>query len=627
MPGGYAGKIIFVDLTAGTIKEETPPEGLYRDFIGGTGLGVRILYERIKPKSDPLGPGNMLGFVTGSLTATPTPGSGRFMVVCKSPLTGGWADSNCGGSLGPELKAAGYDAVFFSGIAPEPVYLSISSGKAELRDASHLWGKDTYETDDLLRQELGEARVKVACIGPAGEMCSLIASIIHDQGRAAGRSGVGAVMGSKRLKAIAVSGNQKVPVADAERLRTVSRDFAASLRESSFQQGLAKAGTGADLSFLVSIHDSPVKNWNLSGLEAMPTCENLDGANMDGYKLESYGCQSCPVRCGAVVQIKDGPFATTGKVHRPEYETLAALGNLCLIDNVESVIKANDICNRYGLDTIAAGNVIAFAMECYEKGLIGKETTDGIELTWGNAEALIALLEKIVRREGFGAVLADGSEKAAARIGKGAEQYAMHVHGQGLPYHDPRSNPAQGTGYMADANPSCHMGTNATISLERGRALAPDPALQVPKLEVYGDYDGKGPMYAIGAEYYQLFSSCGLCALLLINTTPLAELVSAVTGWDFSWVEGLKAGRRILTLRQAFNAREGLLPQDFQLPERVTRARSVGTALEIKIDFDALKNGYFAAMRWDLTSGKPYRQTLVELGLDELTGDLWKEAT
>ncbi|GAI21169.1 unnamed protein product, partial [marine sediment metagenome] len=229
---------------------------------------------------------------------------------------------------------------------------------------------------------------------------------------------------------------------------------------------------------------------------------------------------ACPVRCGAIIQVKEGPFATKGEVHRPEYETLAALGALCLNDSVESVIRANEICNLYGLDTMAAGSVIAFAMECYENDLISQKDTDGIELTWGNAEAVIAVLEKMARREGFGAVLADGVEKAAERIGKGSEKYAMHIHGQGLPYHDPRVNPCQGTGYLADADPSRHMPTQGTISLEQGGSLGSDPALQVPKLDVYGDYKSKGQMYAIGAEFYQLFSSSGLARYFTISAMP-----------------------------------------------------------------------------------------------------------
>jgi len=624
MSGGYTGKILFVDLTAGTIREESPPESIYRDFIGGTGLGVRILYERMKPKADPLGPENILGFVTGPLTATPTPGSGRFMVVAKSPLTGAWAEANSGGFWGPELKWAGYDGVFVSGASPKPVYLLLSGGKAELRDASHLWGKDTNETDDILQQELGKPQARVACIGPAGEACSLISGIVNERGRIAARSGVGAVMGSKRLKAVVVRGAKKISVAEPENFKSAREDYSKRLKDSKFQRRLTAAGTGGSTSFLLSIGDCPTKNWNSTGTESMPTCANLDSANMDKYKLQSYGCNACPVRCGAIIQVKEGPFATKGEVHRPEYETLASLGALCLNDSVESVIRANEICNLYGLDTMATGNAIAFAMECYENGLIGKKDTDGIELTWGNAEAVVALAEKMAKREGFGAVLADGVEKAAERIGKGAEKYAMHVHGHRLPYHDPRNNPCKGTIYIADAQPAGHMETEGTGMLERGIPLSSDPRLQSPGLEVYGDYDKKGQMYTAGIAYYQLLSSAGLCALYAIAfAVPVAELMAPVTGWDLGWEEGLKAGRRIMTLRQAFNAREGLPPGEFKLPKRLTAPQSVGPAAGAEVDFDALKQGYFEAMGWDIESGKPHRQTLIDLGLDELTKDLW----
>jgi len=624
MPGGYTGRILFADLTTGTIKKEAPSDSVYRDFIGGTGLGIRMLYEHMKPKADPLGPENVLGFVTGPLTATPTPGSGRFTVVTKSPLTGAWADANAGGFWGPELKWAGYDGVFISGASPKPVYLFISGDKAEIRDASHLWGKDANETDDILQRELGKPQARVACIGPAGEACSLISGIVNERGRIAARSGVGAVMGSKRLKAVVVRGDKKkIAVAEPEKLKSVREVFTKKLKNSQFHQGLTAAGTGGGTSFLLSIGDCPTKNWNATGTESMPTAANLDSANMDKYKLKSYGCHTCPVRCGAIIQTKEGPFATNGEVHRPEYETLAALGTLCLNDSVESVIRANEICNLYGLDTMAVGNVIAFAMECYENGLIDKRDSDGIELTWGNAEAVVSLAEKIAKREGFGAVLADGVEKAAERIGKGAEKYAIHVHGHRLPYHDPRNSPSKGTIYMADAQPAAHMDTEGTALLEQGIALGSDPLLQPIKLEAYGDYGSKGPMYATGAAYYQLLSSAGLCSLYTVAfAVPVVELIAPVTGWDFSWEEGLKAGRRILTLRQAFNSREGLSPAEFKLPERVTAPQAVGPAAGAKVNFNALKKGYFEAMGWDIKSGKPYRQTLIEMGLDQLASDL-----
>jgi aldehyde:ferredoxin oxidoreductase len=289
------------------------------------------------------------------------------------------------------------------------------------------------------------------------------------------------------------------------------------------------------------------------------------------------------------------------------------------------VIKANEICNLYGMDTIAVGTVIAFAMEYFENGLIQLGETDSIDLTWGNGNAVVALTEKIARREGFGEVLADGVKRAAERIGKGSEKYSMHVSGRSLPYHDPRLSPWLGTNYIADAQPACHMGPQGTALLEQGMALGSDPLLQSLKLSVYGDYDRKGEIYATGAEYFQLFSSSGMCALYsMAFAVPVVELIGPVTGWTVDWEEGLRIGKRILTLRQAFNAREGITPAEFKLPKRVMEPQSAGPAAGVRVDFETLKRGFFEAMGWSMENGKPNRQTLVDLNLNALTGDLWE---
>jgi aldehyde:ferredoxin oxidoreductase len=626
MLGGYAGKILFVDLSKGSIREELLPEPVYRQFVGGYGLGIRILYEKMKARVAPLGEENMLGIVTGVLTATSVPGSGRYGVVTKSPLTGAWSESNAGGTFGPEIKTAGYDALFFSGISPRPVYLLIREGKAELRDASGLWGKDTYETEECIQNETGDNKLKVACIGPAGEAKSLLAGIVNERGRIAARGGAGAVMGSKNLKAIAVrGGTHKMGIAHRDRLKETQSRFLSVIKASDFAKGLTAAGTGGALSFLVSIGDSPVKNWQLTGTDSMPTAAKLDSANMDKYKKSVYACQACPIRCGAIIEQREGPFAIPGETHRPEYESISALGSLLMNDNLEAVIKANDICNRYGIDTISTGTAIAFAMECYENGLITKENTDGTELTWGNADAIVALTEKIAKREGFGAVLADGPTIAAERVGKGSEKYAVAIRGKGLPFHDPRMSPAGGSAFIADSNPGHHMNSQITGMLENGAPIGSDPALQAPKMNPFADFDQKGPIYAIGFAYHQLLDDAGMCALYTVNTTPpeLAELISDVTGWDFGWDEALKAGRRVLTLRQAFNAREGITPDQFDLPERIkNEPLPVKSGAPPKIDYQTLKAGYFEAMGWDIKTGLPSEKILTDLGLASLTRDL-----
>jgi aldehyde:ferredoxin oxidoreductase len=601
--------LLFVDLTEGVVREERLPEKVYREFVGGNGLGIRILYERMKPGIDALGPENILAFVVGALTGTAASGSGRHMIVTKSPLTGAWAESNSGGTLGPELKNAGYDAVLFSGISPHPVYLTITDGRAELRDASGLWGRDTYETQQLLQQRGGAER-RIACIGPAGEAMSLLAGIVSEGGRLAARNGVGAVMGAKRLKAIAISST--VPTILPSRPQQFGRameQFQALIENNEFAKGLAATGTGGGISLLVSIGDAPLKNWQLSGLDALPSITNLDGGNMDKYKVRSYGCYACTISCGAIIKQEKGPFAIKDPMHRPEYQSIAALGGMLMNDNLEAVIKANDICNRCGIDTVGVGGTIAMAMECYENGLLTVEDTDGIALNWGDAKAIVAMVEKVARREGFGAVLADGTEKAAERIGKGAEMYAVAIRGKTLPNHDPRMSPSLGAANIADANPAHHMDSLISDRLAQGAPIGADPALRIPKENPFA-------AQALGSAYHQLLNAAGLCSLYTINTTPppVAELIAGATGWDFSWQEALAAGRRILTLRQAFNVREGLRPEDFELPKRIT-----ATA---KVDYASLRNGYFAEMGWDPKSGRPSSQSLTDLSLSELTSDL-----
>jgi aldehyde:ferredoxin oxidoreductase len=621
MPYGYAGKLLFVDLSAGSLEEETPDEATYRKWIGGTGLGVKVLMERTKPGFDPLGPENVLAFTSGPLTATGVYGGGRYTVATKSPLTGAWADSSSGGFWGPELKKAGYDGVFFAGTSTRPVCLVIDAGKAQLIDAGDLWGKDSYDTDDLLQERLGDpGSWRIACIGPAGERCSRLAGIVNEKGRLAARSGVGAVMGSKKLKAVAVRGSKsvRIKVADPAGLKAVQKDYGEALKNSPFHQGLTAVGTGGGTSFLLSIGDCPADNWSTTGTDALPDCGNLDSAKMDAYKLESYGCSTCPVRCGALVQVKEGPFATA-ELHRPEYETLAALGPMCRNANVEAVMRANELCNRYGLDTMGVGGAVAFAMECYDKYLIDKKDTDGLELGWGKADALVALVEAMGKGEGFGALLADGAKFAAERIGKGSEQYAMHVAGRAVPYHDPRMAPSSGTFYIADAQPAQHMGPQGMAVLEQGAPLGTDGLLQPGDSgELFADYHKKGEIYVRGAAYFQLLSSSGLCGLYgQFYTPPVVELMRPVTGWDMDWREGLEIGRRILTLRQAFNAREGIRPEDFRLPKRFEAPLGVGPAAGQSAPFETLRTRYFEAMGWDPKSGRPAANTLAELGIDE----------
>lgn len=606
MTGGYVGKLLFVDLSDGTITEEALDETLSRNFLGGYGIGAKVLYDRMKPGVDPLGPENILGFMTGPLTGTPALIGSRYVVVAKSPLTGGWGDANSGGYFGPALKAAGYDGVFFFGQSEQPVYLVIVEGKAELRDASGLWGKDTTETDDLLTAELGK-KANFAYIGPAGERLSLISGIINDKGRAAARSGLGAVMGSKKLKAIAVKGKMPIPVADAEKTKALRRQYTNALKENAFAQLLSKYGTAGITEGSAMSGDSPVKNWAGAGVTDFPTASKISDDAVIAYEEKKFGCWHCPIACGGHVTIKEGPFAVTDG-HKPEYETLSMFGSLMLNDNVESITKINDVCNRAGLDTISAGSAISFAIECYENGVLTKEDTEGLELTWGNAEAIVALTEKIARREGLGDLLADGIQQAARKIGKGAEQYAIHVGGQEVPAHDPKFNPGLGMAYVLDATPARHT-----------QACAPAGGLDIKERD-HLDYTGRGEDQSNAVNITHVVNAAGLCLFghMCLNAQSIPDFLTAITGRTYTMADCLELGERIGTLRHLFNLREGLNPLDRPMHARLIGDPPLteGPLKDATLDMDQMVGDYLKMMDWDPKTTVPSPEKLAALGLE-----------
>jgi len=608
------GKILFVDLSKGELKDEALDEKLCRDFIGGYGIGARIIYSRQKAGVDPLGPDNILGFMTGPLTGSPALSGTRYTVVGKSPLTGTWGDANSGGYFGPHLKFAGYDGIFFTGISAKPVYLFIKDGQAELRDATHLWGKDSFETEDIIRAELGK-KVEVVCIGQSGENLSLIAAVMNNKGRAAGRSGIGAIMGSKKLKAIAVTGNIKIPLADEKRAKEIRGECLGKL-----QQPLAvifrNFGTPAFTAQFAHNGDSPVKNWGGVGIVDFPHAELIDLIPVMEHQSKKFACYRCLFGCGGLMKAGE-EYSYAEGAHKPEYETLCMFGTNCLNTNLESIIKANDICNRYGLDTISAGATIAFAIECYENGIITKADTDGIEMTWGNHKSIVAMTEKLAKREGFGAVLADGVKVAAEKIGKGSEKYAIHIHGQELPAHDPKLGYFYQTTYRLDATPARH-----TQGSEGGAppGLLPDFDKE--------SFSGRGEAHKIGSNFNHIVNSAGMC-MFMAMTLPAADVVtefmSAVTGWDMTMGELLKTGERISNLRQAFNIREGLNPLQFKVPDRVLGRppQKEGPVAGVTVDEDTMVKEYLAVMDWDAKTAKPSKKKLQELGLEDVVKDLW----
>ena len=597
MSGGYMGKILLVDLSNGAIKEEVLDEKICRDFIGGYGIGARILYSRQKAGVDPLGPENILGLITGALTGTPVPTGARYVVVAKSPLTGGWGDANSGGDFGPYLKFSGFDAVFFTGISPKPVYLLIDEGKAQLKDAGYLWGKDAYETEDALMAEYGK-QSRVACIGPGGEKISLVASIMTDHGSAAGRSGLGAVMGSKKLKAVVARGTMEVPIADKAAVQSLRMEKIKALRN--VIEGMHKYGTSAGAYDAAHSGDSPVKNWGGVGVIDLPDRSGLHRDVIAAHVERLSGCWHCPIACKAILKAGEGEYKYAAGCRRVEYETAAAFGVNCGNSNTESLSMVTDICNRAGIDTISAGTIISFAIELYENGILTKEDTDGIDLKWGNHQAIVAMTEKLANREGLGDILADGVKKAADKIGKGAEKYAVHIGGQELGMHDPKlplMGPMPSARYQMDATPGRH-------TQDFGPSVFRGHIVNVAGLCMFSGYG-----YMPGPE----------------NERQQLGAINAVTGFNYSWAELLQAGERVLNIRHAFNLREGINELKWPVHPRIVGKppQTVGPLAGVTADIEAQVYWCLGALDWDRVTTKPSKAKLLSLGLDDVAKDLW----
>jgi len=619
--GGTRGRILRVDLDEGTARIEAIGDRLYLDYLGGYGLGCYLVYRSQPPGVDPLGPHNSLGFFTGLLTGTGGITTNRYVVVGKSPKTGGWGDANAGGSFGPMMKAAGLDGILVTGTSAKPVHIVYAQGKAAVLPAEDWWGLDTHETDERVRERYG-ANARAACIGPAGEKRNLLAGVVNEKYRIAARSGLGAVMGAKRLKAVVTVGDGRfdIPVADPGGYRKAMERHRAFLQQTPRWAVLRQYGTAGALAGLVAKGDTPVKNWGGVAEQDFPQAARISDDAVLAIEKKKFACWRCPMACGGITEVAEGPFACHG--HKPEYETLGAFGAMCLNDDLASINLINDICNRAGLDTIGTGATVAFAIECYERGIIGPDQTGGLKLRWGDAEGIVALVRRIARREGFGDVLADGARRAAARIGPEAEPYAMHVGGEELPMHDPRLVPSAATGYKMDATPGRHTQIGAWI-VELSTAV---PGL-VEQPQPQHHYPGKGRVQMTLNNYFHALHSAGMCmfAGLALEATALADSLHHVTGHPFSVDEVLRTGARIAALRAAFNAREGLRNIELQLPDRAVGKPplSAGPTAGRTVDVDAQVRDYLEAIGWDTTTGLPTRQTLLELGLDFVASDLY----
>lgn len=620
MIGGYMGRALLVDLSSGEVAVETLDDQLYQDFVGGYGLGARLVYSRQRPGVDPLGPENHLGFVAGPFSGTDALVGSRCAVVGKSPLTGYWGDANSGGTFGPMLKFAGFDSIFIKGASDRPVCLLVDDGRASLKDAGHLWGKDSVAADRELRDEWGQ-KAEVACIGPAGEKKSLISCVINTGGRAAARSGLGAVMGAKMLKAVVVRGSRKVPVADPQGLKELRKKYLGDMQGKLFDY-FRKFGTCGGVEANVLRGDTPVRNWMGAGMVDFHGAGAISDVNVLKYEVKKHGCYRCPIVCGGWIKVDDDKFPVREPTKKPEYETLAALGAMCLNAKVESVIKASDLCTRYGMDTIEVGAAIAFAMECREKGLLSERDCDGIDLTWGNPDAVVALTEKMGKREGLGDLLADGLRKAASRIGGEAARYAMHVCGQAVAMHDPRLHPGYATAYIGDPTPGRHTMGGSSMYENYGKIRG----LEVPDHDKY-EYGGKGESHKKYLVAVHALNAVGTCLFVFqtAHVQSIPDFLTAITGHPWSLDDVLQMGERIANIRQAFNIREGFRPSDFTIPGRVIGLPPLaqGPTKGVQVDLDTQVMDVYRAMDWDTVTGAPSRTKLQELGLDDVARDLW----
>ena len=612
MSNGYMGKILWIDLSTEKFEEEELSEEIYRQYLGGYGLATKLIYENMPAKTDPMSPDAIFGFFPGLLTGTVAPLSGRFMIAGKSPLTKTWGDSNCGGYFGPEIKKCGFDAILIKGMANNPKYVTIIGDEKQIVDASDIWGLDVVQTEDMLKDKYGN--VQIASIGQAGENLSLISGIVNDKGRIAGRSGFGAVMGSKKLKAIVLKGAKKINIADKDALNHHTKEYNERINTSTAAGilGYKNLGTTMGNDILFQIGDTPCKNWG-GTKEDFPVekLAKICGNEIDKYKEKPYGCFSCPVHCGAIMKV---PEADLEETHRPEYETCASFGHLLLNDDLISIFKANDLCNRAGLDTISAGATIAFAIECFENGIIGLDDTDGIKLSWGNSESIIKILNKIINREGIGDVLADGSKIAAEKIGGGSE-YAMHSLGQELGMHSPKYYKNMGTTFAFDPTPGRH--TTACLDFfVMGPIIKPNglfEGITLPK-KFKRPGEDRSEAEKIFTGIMQFTHSIGLCEFIYVfQKYPLLELIKAVVGWDLTIDEAIKTGQRIQTLRQAFTLREGIDLIKNKIPER-----------SVEVDYLEDYKGYCEKMGWNPENAYPLDETLRNLNLEFVIKDLIK---
>jgi aldehyde:ferredoxin oxidoreductase len=612
MSNGFTGKILRVNLNKETTSSETLEEVFYRRHFGGRGLISYILLKELEPKIDPLGPENKLMFACGPVTGAPISGAGRNSVGAKSPLTGAYGEAEAGGFWGAELKQAGFDAIIVEGKASSPVYLWIEDQKVEVRDASRLWGLEIKKAQETIRSELDDSRVRVAQIGPGGERLVRYASVVNDMNHVAGRCGMGAVMGSKNLKAVAVKGSKRVPVRKPKRLGKLAKWMAQNVKDLAYS--LQTYGTGDGMDAMEATGNLPVCNFRDGDF---PEVDQISAeAVKEQVRVGMGTCFACAIACKKEVKL-DAPWTVDPEYGGPEYETLASLGSNCGVSDVKAVCKANELCQRYSIDTISTGVTISFAMECFEHGLLTKEDTGGMDLSFGNAESMVKLVELIGEKRGLGALLAEGTKRAAEKIGNGAEEFAVQVKGQEVPMHDPRLKRGEALGYAVSPTGADHVHNihDTFLYPKLPNSYNSLGVLETVPVEDFGPK--KVRLYKIVGEWRTLNNFLVTCLFTPWSVIQKVEIVRSVTGWNTTAFELMKVVERGNTLARIFNLREGFTEKDDWLPPRFFKPRTSGALSEVAVNPEDLQKAkllYYDMMGWT-EQGVPKKSALDELDI------------
>lgn len=618
--GSHQGKMLEVNLTTGETSRSIIDEDIHRKYIGGSGLAAKIFFDRVSPDVDPLSEDNLLLIMTGPLSGTTAPGGSRFSACAKSPLTNMWGESCCGGDFATEMRSAGVDGIICNGASDKPVYLLIEDDKAELKDAADLWGKNTHEITDLLKERhSGKKKARVISIGQAGENKVYYAAIANGKKNFFGRCGMGAVMGSKNLKAIVAVGTGKVTQGLPDEFAAKRKEVVEKAKEHYITDVMKTGGTIGAMDFGVFLGDLPGKNWTVGDMTEYPP--KIGGAmlNTEKFLTNAESCRGCLLGCKRVVKIDEGKYKGMAGAG-PEYEGAASLGSLLMIDDMAAIIKMNEACNDLGMDVISCGATIAMTMDCWEQGIITADDTDGLELTWGNSDAVLELIKKIAARDGFGATLADGSKIAAEKIGKGADEYAVHVKGMEVPMHDPRAFHGLGLSYATCVRGACH--TNDPIySIEQGIMIWPE-------IGINGGYEqkaseGKAEIVVIGQNIGQVYNAAVLCYLLMsvLTEQEFVDLLKTASGFDYDIKELMECGERIWMLKRGLNNLMGITAKDDKLPKRIVTPFTDGAAAGSEPQIDMMLKEYYPLRNLD-EEGKPQKDKLESLDLSDLAAKL-----